>query len=263
MSYKVKINIFEGPFDLLVYLIENARMSIYDISVSEITAQYLAYIEEMKNTDVLLASEFMVLAATLIDIKSKMLLPRTVMEGDDGEYEDPRTALVQKLLEYKKFKRASDILTVREEETLRIHEKPKEDLSPYLGEPDELLKLDINQFIRAFNDFIVKKRKVDEIRRNYERDERHRITTEARIELITDMLSHEKDKTFSFYELIPDRASRYDTALSFVSILEMLKQRKVEARQKSIFGDITVQATPYLMTGLFEPTATQEETIYD
>ena len=89
MSYKVKINIFEGPFDLLVYLIENARMSIYDISVSEITTQYLDYIEEMKRTDVLMASEFMVLAATLIDIKSKMLLPRMVMDGDSGDYEDP------------------------------------------------------------------------------------------------------------------------------------------------------------------------------
>lgn len=263
MSYKVKINIFEGPFDLLVYLIENARMSIYDISVSEITAQYLQYIEEMKKTDVLMASEFMVLAATLIDIKSKMLLPRTAPDGDGGDYEDPRTALVQKLLEYKKFKGASEMLTAREEETLRVFEKPKEDLSPYVSEPDELLKLDINQFIRAFNDFIVKKRKVDEIRRNYERDERHRITTETRIELITQMIAQEKERTFSFYELIPDRASRYDTALSFVSILEMLKQRKIEARQKSIFGEITIQATPYLVSGGVEAALPEEEPFYD
>jgi len=263
MSYKVKINIFEGPFDLLVYLIENARMSIYDISVSEITTQYLHYIEEMKKTDVLMASEFMVLAATLIDIKSKMLLPRMSPDLDGSEYEDPRTALVQKLLEYKKFKGASEMLTVREEETVRVFEKPKEDLSPYVSEPDELLKLDINQFIRAFNDFIVKKRKVDEIRRNYERDERHRITTETRIDLITDMISKETGKTFSFYELIPDLESRYDTALSFVSILEMMKQRKIEARQKSLFGDITIRATQYLLTGLDEPAAPQEEPSYD
>lgn len=263
MSYKVKIKLFEGPFDLLVYLIENARMSIYDISVSEITSQYLEYIEEMKKTDVMMASEFMVLAATLIDIKSKMLLPRTTFEADGGDYEDPRTALVQKLLEYKKFKGASDMLTAREEETLRVFEKPKEDLSPYVSEPDELLKLDINQFIRAFNDFIVKKRKVDEIRRNYERDERHRITTETRIELITQMIAQESGKSFSFYELIPDRESRYDTALSFVSILEMLKQRKIEARQKSLFGDITIKATPFLLTDVTESGEPQEESIYD
>jgi segregation and condensation protein A len=263
MSYKVKINIFEGPFDLLVYLIENARMSIYDISVSEITSQYLEYIEEMKKTDVLMASEFMVLAATLIDIKSKMLLPRTSLDGESGDYEDPRTALVQKLLEYKKFKGASEMLTAREEESMRVFEKPKEDLSPYVSEPDELLKLDINQFIRAFNDFIVKKRKVDEIRRNYERDERHRITTETRIELITQMIARETDRAFSFYELIPDRESRYDTALSFVSILEMLKQRKIEARQKSLFGDIIIKATPFLQTDMPEAKEPQEDSIYD
>ncbi len=263
MSYKVKLNIFEGPFDLLVYLIENAKMSIYDIRVSEITSQYLTFVEEMKKTDVLVASEFMVLAATLIDIKSKMLLPRMTMDGSESEYEDPRTALVQKLLEYKKFKGASEMLTSREAQTLRVFEKPKEDLSPYMNEPDELLTLDINQFIRAFNDFIVKKRKVDEIRRNYQRDERHRITTEARIDLITELLAKEKDKTFSFFEFIPDKKNPYDAALSFVSILEMLKQRKINATQKSIFGDITIQATEYLMTGLEDPQEGQEESNYD
>ena len=103
MRYKVKTNIFEGPFDLLVYLIENARMSIYDIKVSEITAQYIKHIEEMEKMDVLLASEFMVLAATLIDIKSKMLLPKQIDEEESGIGEDPRTELVQKLIVYKKF----------------------------------------------------------------------------------------------------------------------------------------------------------------
>lgn len=263
MSYKVKLNIFEGPFDLLVYLIENARMSIYDIQVSQITSQYLSAIDEMKKSDVLVASEFMVLAATLIDIKSKMLLPRMSLDGTDGEYEDPRTALVQKLLEYKKFKAASELLTVREEETLLVYEKPREDLSLYTNDPDELLTIDINQFVRAFNDFVVRKRKVDEIRQNYERDERHRITTEARIQLITDRLSKETNKSFSFFELIPDRESTYDTALSFVSILEMLKQRKINARQKSLFGDITITATEHLLTGLEDSQELEEESIYD
>jgi len=263
MSYKVKLNIFEGPFDLLVYLIESARMSIYDIQVSQITSQYLSVIDEMKKSDVLVASEFMVLAATLIDIKSKMLLPRMSLDGNDGEYEDPRTALVQKLLEYKKFKAASELLTAREEDSLLIYEKPKEDLSIYTNDPDELLTLDINQFVRAFNDFVIKKRKVDEIRRNYERDERHRITTEARIQLITDRIAKEAGRTFSFFELIPDRGNTYDTALSFVSILEMLKQRKIDAKQKSLFGDITITATAYLMTGLDDSQGLQEESIYD
>ena len=110
MSYKVSLQTFEGPFDLLVYLIENAQMSIYDIKIAEITKQYMEYIETMKSMDVLVATEFMVLAATLIDIKSKMLLPRTATI--DGTYidEDPRSELVERLLEYKKYKRGADFL---------------------------------------------------------------------------------------------------------------------------------------------------------
>ena len=98
MSYKVRLQSFEGPFDLLVYLIENAQMSIYDIRISEITRQYLAYIEDMKAMDFNVATEFMVLAATLIDIKSKMILPRATVEGEVLLEEDPRIELVERLL---------------------------------------------------------------------------------------------------------------------------------------------------------------------
>ena len=101
--YKVKLKSFEGPFDLLVYLIENAEMSIYDIKISEITNQYLAYLKEMEERDVALASEFMVLASSLIEIKSKMILPRATEDGQEIVGEDPRTELVARLLEYKRF----------------------------------------------------------------------------------------------------------------------------------------------------------------
>ena len=104
MSYKVRLQTFEGPFDLLVYLIENAEMSIYDIKISEITSQYLAYIQTMQEMDVHVASEFMVLASALIEIKSKMILPRMVDPGDGNVVEeDPRTELVVRLLDYKRF----------------------------------------------------------------------------------------------------------------------------------------------------------------
>lgn len=263
MSYKVRLQNFEGPFDLLVYLIENARMNIYDIQVSDITDQYLRYIDEMQHRDVMMAAEFMVLAATLIDIKSKMLLPRSMPGQQGGDYEDPRTELVQKLLEYKKYKAVSDFLTSREEWAANIFEKPREDLSPYTGDPDEFLKLDIHQFVRAFNDFITKKRKVDEIRRNYDRDQRQRMTTEVRMDLMAGILARDPARIYSFYELVPDLNSRYDAALSFVSLLEMLKQRRVDAGQKSLFGEITVKATPYLHTGYEEPETTEEESRHD
>ncbi|MBR5489229.1 MAG: segregation/condensation protein A, partial [Firmicutes bacterium] len=144
MSYKVKLQTFEGPFDLLVYLIENAQMSIYDIKISEITSQYLAYIQTMQETDVYVASEFMVLASALIEIKSKMILPRMVDATGGGVVEeDPRTELVQRLLEYKRFKQAAEILAEQEERCSHIYEKPQEDISAYLEEPDEYLRLDL------------------------------------------------------------------------------------------------------------------------
>ena len=141
MSYKVRLHSFEGPFDLLVYLIENARMDIYDIRISEITEQYIEYVNEIKKTDVAAATEFMVLAATLIDIKSRMILPRPKpLEGGDYE-EDPRSALVEKLLEYRRFKECAEMLKEREELTALIYEKPQEDISEYTDSPDELLRL--------------------------------------------------------------------------------------------------------------------------
>ena len=105
MGYRVKLDVFEGPFDLMVYLIEHAQMSIYDIRISEITDQYMEYVGSMQEADVNVYSEFMVLAAALLEIKSKMLLPRSVPENDSGEVpEDPRTELVAKLVEYQRFK---------------------------------------------------------------------------------------------------------------------------------------------------------------
>ena len=100
MGYRVKLNVFEGPFDLLVYLIEHAQMSIYDIRISEITSQYLSYVEDMRKADVNVSSEFMVLAAALLEIKSRMLLPRKTEDSGSGQVsEDPRTELVEKLVE--------------------------------------------------------------------------------------------------------------------------------------------------------------------
>jgi segregation and condensation protein A len=129
MSYKVKLDVFEGPFDLLVYLIENAEMSIYDIQVSEITSQYLEYVDQIKSLDVELAGEFMVLAAALIEIKSKMLLPR--MKAEDNKElteEDPRAELVQRILEYKEIKKGAEYLAIQEEQNSRVLTKPQEGL---------------------------------------------------------------------------------------------------------------------------------------
>ena len=244
MGYRVKLNIFEGPFDLLVYLIEHAEMSIYDIKISEITNQYINYVEELKNTDINLSSEFMVLAAALLEIKSKMLLPRSVSDDPTADImEDPRTELVAKLVEYKRFKAISEMLEQRYEDASMHLEKPQEDLAEFMGEPDEYLSLDIDKFRTAFEIFLARKKKLEEIKVHHKRSRKQKITTEIRMENIKDFFRLQPDKEADFKELIHDRADMYDVAVTFSSVLEMMKARELEAQQKYLFGDITVKAT--------------------
>lgn len=238
MSYKIKLDVFEGPFDLLVYLIENARMSVYDIQVSEITDQYIRYIEDMKALDVNVATEFMVLAAALIEIKSKLLLPRMKADGEGLLEEDPRTELVQRILEYKRFKSAAELLELQEEESQRIFEKPKEDLSPYTKEPDEYLNLDLGQFVKAFHLFLQKKKRLEEIKRNYAKVERQKISIESRIEYIRNLFRFKEKKKLNFRELLTPESNRYEVVLTFVSMLEMIRQKAVMVRQNVNFGEI-------------------------
>ena len=240
MSYKVKIDQFEGPFDLLVYLIETSEMNIYDIQVAAITRQYMDYIQEMQRLDVEVATEFMVLAAVLIEIKSKMLLPRIKPEGVAGGEGDPREELVERILEYKRFKRAAALLEDRQEAMEAVLEKPKEDLSPYTKEPDEYLNLDIRQFAAAFHLFLHKRKKVEEIRKNYARVERQRMTIEDRIQSILKLFRQKAMKKITFLQLVEEEDSRYNRVVTFVSLLEMAKQRLVKVKQQETFGEIVI-----------------------
>lgn len=242
MGYKVKLDIFEGPFDLLVYLIERAEMSIYDIQVAEITSQYLSYVEQMQESDVNIATEFMVLAASLIEIKSKMLLPRsTPLEGSLEQEEDPRMELVEQILEYKKFKGAASLLEICQQEKLRCFHKPKEDLEPYIGQQDELLSLDIRRFVSAFNLFLRKKQRVDEVRRHYTRVERQKQSIEMKVQYIVDFFKKRSFKRIFFKELIPQEGDRYDVVLTFTSMLQMARDRLVRVEQQHSFGDMSLE----------------------
>lgn len=248
MSYRVKLNIFEGPFDLLVYLIEHARMSIYDIRVSEITTQYMAYIEQMQEADINPASEFMVLAAELLELKSKMLLPRKPVEEDSGAgYEDPRTELVEKLKEYKKYKAVSEMLRQRHSLAAASIEKPQEDLAEYTGEPDENLLLDAESFKKAFEAFLRKKKKLEEIKAHHIRSEKQKVTTELRMSNIRSFFKERPiGRWVDFEELVEKKGDKYDISVTFSSVLEMMKQRTLDAEQEKLFGSIQVYATEHL-----------------
>ena len=240
MSYKVKLQMFEGPFDLLVYLIESAEMSIYDIKISEITTQYLDYIHEMQDQDVNVATEFMVLAASLIDIKSKMILPRMAEDGTELTMEDPRTELVERILEYKRFKELSEMLQEKEERNQHIYEKPQEDISIYLDNPDEYLSLDLKQFANAFNLFIQKKQRIEMVRKHYTRVERERASMESRIGLILKSVRAKLGQAINFRDIVPNKKDKYDVIVSFASILEMAKERVINVNQKHTYGSIEI-----------------------
>lgn len=242
MSYKVKLQSFEGPFDLLVYLIENAEMSIYDIEISKITSQYLDYIKAMKEMDVVVSTEFMVLASSLIEIKSKMILPRMSESGENITEEDPRSELVARLIEYKKYKKAAEILRGQEEFASGIFQKPQEDISEFLQQPDEYLSLDLKQFAGAFNAFIQRKHRIEAVRRHYTRIEREKLSVESRMRHIVNSVKGRLSRMFSFRELIINKKDRYDVVITFISLLEMAKERIIKVEQKSTYGDINVCA---------------------
>ncbi len=244
MAYKVKIDIFEGPFDLLVYLIENAEMNIYDIQVAEITGQYLEYIEKMHEADVAVATEFMVLAAALIEIKSKMLLPRSTPIDEGVVEEDPRTELVEKILEYKKFKAAAELLESHEEEKLLSFEKPKEDLEGYTNKVDEYLSLDIKQFVSAFKLFLRKKQRIEEVKKHYTRVERQKQSIEMKIQSIVSFFKNHGFKRFLFRDLIEKENDKYDVVLTFTSMLQMIREKMIRVEQTSAFGEMEIEMVP-------------------
>lgn len=240
--YKVKLQSFEGPFDLLVYLIESAEMNIYDIRISEITTQYLDYIRQMEEQEIRVAQEFMVLASSLIEIKSRMILPRTVIDDEEIVQEDPRTELVQRILEYKKFKEVSGFFREQEEHMSHVYDKPQEDISVYTDNPDEYLSLSLDQFMQAFNLFISRKQRIEAVRKHYTRVERERSVMERKAGKMLGKVRADREGIFSFRDFINDKKDKYDIIVTFSLLLDMVKERVLKARQRSNYGNIEVSA---------------------
>lgn len=236
--YRIKLDVFEGPFDLLVYLIEIAEMDICDIQIAEITAQYIAYIKRMQELNVEVAQEFMVMAATLLQIKSKMLLPQNEDPLQTEDADDPKKELQEKLIEYKRFKQAAALLATREEKMLGVFSKPGEDLQKYEGAEDEYLKLGITEFLTAFKQFLDKSRRVEEVQRQYSRLERARLTVEMKIEEIVKFFKKRLFKPIFFSELVSKNGGVNEKVLTFSSILQMMKNGGMDAEQDYNFADI-------------------------
>jgi segregation and condensation protein A len=234
-AYPVKLQHFEGPLDLLIHLIKRNEVNIYDIPIALITDQYLTYLALMQELNLDLAGEFLVMAATLIHIKSRLLLPRPTpeIEGDLDE-EDPREALVRRLLEHQRFKAAAELL--HERETLRSAQFPRPDsvVADVVGEPAEPeLEVDLFSLLAAFRTVVERARTRPMMVLPPEQ-----MSIEQRIDQLLERLS--ETEAVGFEELFADANSRQDLIVTFLAMLEMIRLKLIRVFQSGSFGPIRV-----------------------
>ena len=260
MAISYKLEHFEGPLDLLLHLIEKNKVSIYDIPIVLITEQYLEYVSSMETEDLNVVSEFLVMAATLIDIKCRMLLPVEVNE--DGEEEGPRAELMARLLEYKMYKYMAQELQEMEDHAgkhlYKVPTIPKEVVK--YEEPvdlDQLLDGLTLAKLQSIFESIMKRQenKIDPIRSKFKNIEREEVSLPDKITFIRDY-AREK-KVFSFRKLLESQHSKMHVIVSFLAILELMKMGEIVIEQKELFDDIMVSIRTE--NGLGENYAGKEE----
>lgn len=245
MDMTVKLQVFEGPLDLLLHLLEKNKVNIYDIPIVEITNQYMEYIAEMKRQDLNVVSEFLVMAATLIDIKSRMLLP--AKETEEEEPEDPRAELVQQLLEYKMYKCMAYELRDRQLDAERaLFKEPT--IPPEIAnyeEPVDIDELVSGVTLAKLNDIfksIMKKQvdKIDPVRSKFGKIEKEEVSLSDKIAYLEEYcLTHSR---FSFRSLLEAQASKMEIIVTFLAILELMKVGKIFISQEYTFDDIKIES---------------------
>ena len=237
MAYKVCLPVFEGPLDLLLHLIEKAQVDIYDIPVAVITDQYLAYIRTLQQFDMEIASEFLVMAATLLQLKSRMLLPKTVTvaesEADSEADLDPRQELVQRLLEYKQYKRAAEILAAQQRQQMKIHTKPPVK-GPWNDQPVPLEGLALEDLLNAFAAVLQGQEELPAL------IEREEYTVQDKMQEILHLLVGKSGAGIGFSQLFHSNTSRAEKVACFLAILELMRLRLIKVCQIHPFGEIMV-----------------------
>ena len=234
-DYKVKLEVFEGPLDLLLYLIKQDEIDIYDISIERITGQYLEYLQAFKELNIELAGEFIVMAANLIYLKSRSLLPVDQQPPEeDAEEDDPRWDLIRQLIEYKKFKEAAAELHQRALEQERIF--AREGGPSHLQDPLRLGEVGIFQLINAFQTVI----KRVEAREDVQEIFGERFSVSEKIDAILQRVAVGAPVRFS--DLFGAVVSRLEVVVTFLALLELIRLRQVRAVQKDIFAEIEIAA---------------------
>jgi segregation and condensation protein A len=238
-AYPVRLQNFEGPLDLLLHLIKKHEVNIYDIPVALITKQYLDYLDMMQELNLDVVGEFLVMAATLIHIKSRMLLPRPDPSQEDPA-EDPREALVRRLLEHQKFKAAAELLHEKEIQRSAQWGRPDERIADVVGEaPEPEIEVDLFSLMAAFRQVIERARQRPQVVLPAEQ-----ISIETRIEQLLARLS--ETEACGFEELFGDVQTRAGMIVTFLALLEMIRLKLVRVFQQGSFGPIRVykRATP-------------------
>lgn len=243
MAISIKLEAFEGPLDLLLHLIDKNKVDIYDIPIVEITNQYMEYIQEMQKKDLNIMSEFLLMAATLLDIKCRMLLPVEVNE--EGEEEDPRQELVEQLLQYKMYKYMSYELKDRQMDGGRLMFK-EETMPSEVKEYQEPVDLDVlldgitlSRLNEVFQDIMKRQfNKLDPVRSTFGKIEKEEITVEDKMSYLNEYVK--THKKFSFSELLKNQKTKMQTVVTFLAILEMMKMGTISVEQENTFDDIII-----------------------
>jgi segregation and condensation protein A len=244
-DYKVKLEIFEGPLDLLLYLIKKDEIDIYDVSLERITSQYLAYLETFQMLNIEVASEFIVMAANLMYIKSRTLLPVSQQPPEeDAEEDDPRWELIRQLVEYKKFKDVAQFLQTRDAEGAEFYAATPE--LPDLSTPANALpQVGIFDLIRAFQKVLKRFDEVHSLREIID----DRWTVSDKIDFLLSTVP--VGGRMRFEELFNEASSRSEVIVTFLAILELIKLHFLEIEQNKTLGDISVmRPEDKLFTGL-------------
>lgn len=230
--YKIILNDFEGPLDLLLKLIDDAKVDIYDIPIKKITEQYINYINSMEKMNLRVTSDFIVMASTLIEIKSKMLLPKR----EDDEEEDPRDELVQRLVEYKKYKEAANSLNKLANYDIKSYYKPQEDLT-IEDQKIDLKSLDMSKLLKSLNNIMFRYKEKEDVYEEAEIEKEQYNISDCSEDVLKKLQYNSKLK---FTKILGEKANRNKIITYFLSLLELVKTNEIIIYQDKNYSDIII-----------------------
>jgi segregation and condensation protein A len=233
--YKINIPMYEGPLDLLLDLIKKQEMSIHDIQIARITSQYLDYLHKLEELNVDVSADFIYMAATLIYIKSKMLLPPDPLASPEEQAADPRAELVQRLVEHEKFKNAAQLLYQKQQIEENVWSKPDKSLYNDEGTEGELV-VSLVDLVKVFQQVLERRREVSRIDLQHEQFTVAQMMAQLRAQILAS-----DDNSVSLIQFFEACPSRHAMIVAFLAVLEMVKMQAVLLAQEKQFGEIVVR----------------------